>query len=76
MERARLAELGFENRDEAVGFLKKLWNGEETVCPICGTVLISLHKKAKKDSSDWQCKNCDKSYRTMYLLDEINEQMK
>ncbi len=75
MERAKLSELEFSNRDEAIGFLKRLWNSDETACPICGTILIPLHKKAKKDSSDWQCKNCDKTYKAMYLLNEINEQM-
>lgn len=69
-----LKELGFHNRDEALSFLKKLWNQEVTACPICGNELELLHKKAKKSDCDWQCKNCNKTYKTMHLLDEINAQ--
>ena len=75
MDRAKLKELGFSNRKEALFFLKKLWNEEKTECPICGAVLELLHKKAKKDNCDWLCKNCNKTYKTMHLLDEINELM-
>ena len=32
-------------------------------------------KKAKKNNCDWQCKSCNKIYKTIYLLDEINEKM-
>ena len=32
-------------------------------------------KKAKKNNCDWQCKNCNKTYKTIHLLYEINEQM-
>lgn len=75
MDRVKIKELGFHKRSEAVSFLKKLWNQERTNCPICGSELELLHMKAKKDNCDWQCRNCNKIYRTMYLLDEINEQM-
>lgn len=74
MERAVLKELPFKTRDEALAFLKKLWTQQKAKCPICGSDLELLHKKAKKSVCDWQCKNCDKSYKTIYLLDEINEQ--
>ena len=75
MDRVRLRELGFSSRQEAISFLKKLWNEENTTCPICGSKLELLHKKAKKSDCDWQCGNCDKAYKTIHLLDEINEQM-
>ena len=75
MERVILKELGFNSRNEAIVFLKRLWNQEKTECPICGTALELLHKKAKKNECDWQCKNCNKTYKTIHLLNEINEQM-
>ena len=75
MERALLKELNFENRKEALAFLKKLWNEEKAKCPICGNELEILHKKAKKNDCDWQCRNCNKVFRTIHLLDEINENM-
>ena len=75
MERAQLKELGFETRAEAITFLKKLWNQEEADCPLCSSKLELLHKKAKKSDCDWQCKKCEKAFKTIYLLDEINDQM-
>ena len=75
MERVTLNELNFKNRDEALAFLKKLWKEEKTDCPICGNELELLHKKAKKNDCDWQCKTCNIIYKTIHLLDEINEQM-
>ena len=75
MERVLLGELGFKTRSEALIFLKKLWRREKTACPVCGRELEPLHKKAKKSDCDWQCRNCDKTYKTIHLLDELNEQM-
>ena len=75
MVQAKLKELKFTSRAEAIVFLKKLWNNEQTDCPICGNELELLHKKAKRSNCDWQCKICDKTYKTIHLLDEINEQM-
>ena len=75
MDRASLKELHFNSRKEALAFLKKMWNNEKPDCPICGKKLELLHKKAKKSECDWQCKSCEKTYKTMYLLDELNEQM-
>jgi len=75
MDRVLLKELGFNTRNEAITFLKKLWDQENVECPICGIKLELLHKKAKKSDCDWQCKNCDKTFKTIHLLDEINEQM-
>ena len=75
MERVLLRELGFKTRNEALTFLRILWRQEKVSCLIFGNELELLHKKAKKSDCDWQCKNCNKTYKTMYLLDEINEQM-
>lgn len=75
MEQVKLKELNMNSRSEAIAFLKRLWNCEKTNCPICGNELEILHKKAKKSDCDWQCKNCDKTYKTINLLYEINEQM-
>ena len=75
MERVLLEELNMYNRKEVLIFLKKLWNQEKTSCPIRGSELELLHKKAKKNNCDWQCKICNKIYKTIHLLDELNEQM-
>ena len=75
MERVLLEELNMYNRKEVLIFLKKIWNQEKTSCPICGSELELLHKKAKKNNCDWQCKICNKIYKTIHLLDELNEQM-
>ena len=70
-----LKELNMKSRDEAISFLKALWNQKNVNCPICGSRLELLHKKAKKSDCDWQCRNCEKTFKTIHLLDEINEQM-
>ena len=75
MEKMTLNELKMNSRSEALAFLKKLWNGESAPCPVCGNALELLHKKAKKSDCDWQCKTCDKVFRTLDLLDELNEKM-
>ncbi len=75
MDRVRLEELKMDTRDEALGFLKKLWKQEEAECPMCGTRLELLHKKAKKSNCDWQCKTCDKIFKTIHLLDELNSEI-
>ena len=62
MERVLLKDLNMADRKEALAFLKKLWNE-----------LSLLHKKAKKSNCDWQCKQCNKVYKTIHLLDELNE---
>lgn len=73
MERVLLKDLNMADRKEILAFLKKLWNEEKTNCPICGSELTLLHKKAKKSNCDWQCKRCNKVYKTIHLLDELNE---
>lgn len=75
MENVTLSDLRPESRKEALVFLKRLWNSEETPCPFCGNTLDLLHNKAKKSSCDWQCKRCGKVFRTISLLYELNEQM-
>lgn len=75
VERAILNELGFKTRNEALDFLKRLWRQEIARCPICGSDLELLHTKAKKNNCDWQCRKCNKTYKTIYLLDEINAHM-
>lgn len=75
MERVLLKELGMTTRKEVLVFLKKLWNKEKTNCPICGNELELLHKKAKRNDCTWQCKKCNKIYKTIHLLDELNEIM-
>ncbi len=75
MERVRLAELKMNSRSEVLRFLKRLWSEEKCPCPLCGNELEPLHKGAKKDNCDWQCRACDKTFKTIHLLDELNEQM-
>lgn len=43
MERAMLNEIGFKTRNEALDFLKRLWQQEIARCPICGSDLELLH---------------------------------
>lgn len=75
MERVQLAELPMHTRTEVLTFLKRLWHQETTDCPFCGKPLELLHRKAKKSDCDWKCTSCDKIFKTLYLLDELNAQM-
>ena len=72
MENLTLHELDMHSRNEVITFLKKLWNGESAPCPLCGNALELLHKKAKKNDCDWQCKKCEKIIRTLDILNELN----
>ena len=74
MDRVTLNELKMGSREEVLRFLKSLWNQEKANCPMCGNELELLHKKAKKSNCDWQCKVCNKVFKTIHLLDELNEQ--
>lgn len=74
MDRVTLNELKMGSRQEVLRFLKSLWNQEKTSCPMCGNELELLHKKAKKSNCDWQCKVCNKTFKTIHLLEELNEQ--
>ncbi len=61
-----------ESRDTEVALLKRLWRGEETLCPKCGKAALQrLHKKAKKSNNDWQCPACGENYRTINMLYEL-----
>ena len=61
-----------DNRDAEVLLLKKLWTGEPVLCPKCGkSVLIHLHKKAKKSDCDWKCPECGEIYRTITMLKQL-----
>lgn len=73
MKRATLSDLNMNTRGEVLHFLKLLWGNQGAPCPVCGEKLTLLHQKAKKSDCDWQCKNCDMTYKTLYLLDEANE---
>ena len=75
MKKIKLDDLKMNSRNEVISFLKKLWNGESTQCPVCGNALELLHKKAKKSDCDWQCRHCGKVIRTLDILDELNEKM-
>ena len=75
MERVLLNDLNMNSRAEVLAFLKKLWQEEKTNCPMCGEELELLHKKAKKSDCEWQCRHCEKVFKTMYLLDELNEKL-
>ena len=75
MDRVLLKELNMKTRNEVLAFLKKLWHEDKVKCPICDSDLELLHKKSKKNNCDWQCKTCNKTFKTLYLLDELNEQM-
>ena len=73
MEKDVLKEFGMADRNEVVSFLKKLWNEQPTLCPKCGAVLEHMHKKAKKSNCDWKCPNCEAVYKTIHILDRLNE---
>ena len=72
MERVSLRELHIGSRADVLRFLKSLWRQAETPCPLCGSPLEPLHRKAKESDCDWQCRRCGKVFRTVHLLDELN----
>lgn len=73
MEKDVLQELGMAGRDEAMVFLKRLWCELPTPCPKCGATLEFLHKKAKRSNCDWKCPNCNAVYKTIAILNRLNE---
>ena len=75
MDRVFLKDLKMSSRAEVLTFLKMLWSGKPTECPFCGESLELLHSKAKKNNCDFKCPKCDKVFRTINLLDELNKQM-
>lgn len=51
-------------KNPEVEMLKKLWRGEEVVCPKCGNgILTHLHKEPKKSDCNWKCTICDEIYK-------------
>lgn len=73
MEKDVLEKYKMNSREEAVTFLKSLWNEAPQPCPLCNGKLDFLHKKAKKNNSDWKCTGCGERYDAMKLLNLLNE---
>ncbi len=73
MENEVLKDLGMQDRNEVLVFLKKLWQEQPSTCPKCGGTLELLHKKAKKSNCDWKCPACGEVYKTLHILDKLNE---
>jgi len=73
MERDVLAKFSMSSRDEAVAFLKSLWNETPHPCPMCGGRLDFLHKKAKKSNNDWVCTSCGERFDAIRILGRLNE---
>ena len=73
MEKDILNKLKMNSRDEAVRFLKSLWNEEPQSCPMCDGKLDFLHKKAKKSNCDWICTVCGERYDTIKILKQLND---
>lgn len=62
MEKDVLEKYQMDSRDDAVRFLKSLWNETPQPCPLCEGKLDFLHKKAKKSNCDWICTICCYSF--------------
>ena len=63
-----------EDRAQEVTLLKRLWRGEQTSCPKCGSaVLKPLHRRVRRREGnlDWQCPVCGEIYRTIRMLKEL-----
>ncbi len=73
MEKDILNKLKMNNRDEAIRFLKSLWNEQPQACPLCDGKLDFLHKKAKKSNCDWICTACGERFDTIKILNQLNE---
>ena len=73
MEQDVLKRLHKNSRDEAVAFLKSMWNETPEPCPYCGGALDFLHKKAKKSNCDWICLQCGTRFDAIKILNELNE---
>ena len=73
MEKDVLERFQMESRDDAVKFLKSLWNETPQPCPRCEGKLDFLHKKAKKSNCDWICTDCGERYDTIKILNQLNE---
>ena len=73
MEKDVLKKYQIDSRDDAVRFLKSLWNETPQPCPLCEGKLDFLHKKAKKSNCDWICTACHERYDTIKILNQLNE---
>lgn len=73
MEKDILKKLKMNSRDEAMRFLKRLWNETPQPCPLCNGKLDFLHKKAKKNHCDWICTACGERFDTIKILNQLNE---
>lgn len=73
MENDVLKRYQMDSRDDAVRFLKSLWNETPQSCPLCEGKLDFLHKKAKKSNCDWICTICGERYDTIKILNQLNE---
>lgn len=68
-----LIKFKMDSREEAIKFLKDLWNETPQPCPLCDGKLDYLHKKAKKNNCDWICTVCGERYDTIKILNALNE---
>ena len=73
MKKDVLEKYQMASRDDAVRFLKSLWNETPQPCPLCEGKLDFLHKKAKKSNCDWICTICGERYDTIKILNQLNE---
>lgn len=73
MARNILEKLNMQSRQQAVTFLKSLWQEKPAPCPLCGGRLDFLHKKAKKSNCDWVCTNCGERYDTIKILRQLDD---
>lgn len=73
MEKDVLKRVNMNSRDEALAFLKSMWNEAPAPCPYCGGKLDFLHKKAKKSNCDWICSSCGERFDTIKILNELND---
>ena len=74
MKKDVLEKYQMDSRDDAVRFLKSLWNETPQPCPLCEGKLDFLHKKAKKSNCDWICTICGERYDTIKILNQLNEE--
>lgn len=73
MEKDVLKKYKMTGREDAVRFLKSMWNETPQACPLCGGTLDFLHKKAKKSNCDWVCTSCGERYDTIKILKQLND---
>ncbi len=73
MEKDILSKYKMTCRDDAIKFLKSLWNETPQLCPLCNGTLDFFHKKAKKNNCDWVCTNCGERYDTIKILNQLNK---